>query len=185
MKFEVIGIGDYKGDCVYDEAEDALLVDGDVVLDFKKKYKDYLRYTKFLINTPWGREWISFQFLPKRKGILKRSFAIITAHNPKDLILNDFLNFIRNTELEGVIKSLRYEYMTSIGELFDYSEQGFIIYDISKQEALRLGRMFDQDTIFYNSKDYISITKCESGEDVLYFNYKENLWKRESSQKEK
>jgi len=175
MKFDVIGIGDYKGKCIYDEAEDALMVDDEVVVDFKKKYKDYLRYTKFLINNPWGREWISFQFIPNKKSILKRPFAIITAHNPKDLILNDFLNFIRNTELEGVIKSLKYEYMTSIGELFDYSEESFIIYDISKQEALRIGNMFDQDTIFYNSGSEISITKCESKEDVLIYNYEKHF----------
>ncbi len=81
---------------------------------------------------------------------MQRNFAIITAHNPKDLILNSFLNFLRNAELEGVIKSLKYDYMTSIGELFDYQEESFIIYDISKQEALRIGAMFDQESIFYN-----------------------------------
>jgi hypothetical protein len=172
MKFEVIGIDEYKGKCIYDEAEDALLVDGEVVVDFKKKYDDYLRYTKFLINNPWGREWISFQFIPNKKAIIQRPFAIITAHNPKDLILNDFLNFIRNTELEGVIKSLKYEYMTSIGELFEHSEESFIIYDISKQEALRIGNMFDQRSIFYNSGRDMSITDCETREDILYYNYK-------------
>jgi len=171
MKFDVIGIGDYKGKCVYDEAEDALMIDDEVVVDFKKKYKDYLKYTKFLINNPWGREWISFQFIPNKKEILKRPFAIITAHNPKDLILNDFLNFIKNTELEGVLKTLGYEYMTSIGELFDYSEESFIVYDISKDEALRIAKMFDQDSIFYNSGKDITITKCDSGEDILNYNY--------------
>ncbi len=171
MKFDVIGIDEYRGKAVYDEAEDALLVDSDVVVDFKKKYGDFLRYTKFLINNPWGREWISFQFIPAKKTVLQRPFAIITAHNPKDLVLNDFLNFIRNTELEGVIKSLKYEYMTSIGELFDHKEESFIIYDISKQEALRIGSMFDQETLFYNSGRDISITECETKEDILYYNY--------------
>jgi hypothetical protein len=175
MKFEVIGIGDYKGECIYDEAEDALIVDDKVVVDFKKRYKDYLKYTKFLINNPWGREWVSFQFIPKKASIMKRPFAIITAHNPKDLILNDFLNFLRNTELEGVIKTLKYEYMTSIGELFDYSEESFIIYDISKQEALRIGAMFDQDTIFYNSGEEISITKCDTKEDILSYKFKKHF----------
>ncbi|NPA87152.1 DUF3293 domain-containing protein [Caminibacter pacificus] len=171
MKFNVIGIGDYKGRCIYDEAEDALMIDDEVVVDFKKKYKDYLRYTKFLINNPWGREWISFQFIPSKKSVLQRPFAIITAHNPKNLILNDFLNFIKNTELEGVIKTLGYEYMTSIGELFDYKEESFIIYDIDKDEAIRIANMFDQDSIFYNSGSEITITKCETKEDILKYNY--------------
>jgi len=171
MKFNVIGIGDYKGKCIYDEAEDALMIDDEVVVDFKKKYKDYLRYTKFLINNSWGREWISFQFIPNNKSLLKRPFAIITAHNPQDIILNDFLNFIKNTELEGVIKTLGYEYMTSIGELFDYSEESFIVYDIDKNEALRIGNMFDQESIFYNSGSEISITNCKTKEDILKYNY--------------
>ena len=175
MKFEVIGIGDYIGKCIYDEAEDALLVDHKIVLDFKKRYKDYLKYTKFLINTPLSRNWISFQFIPAEYKFLKRPFAIVTAFNPKDLILNDFLNFIRNTELEGMIKSLRYDYMTSIGELFDHSEESFIIYDIKKEDAVEVARQFDQDTIFYNSGSYISITKCENLEDILKYDYQKHF----------
>ena len=175
MKFEVIGIGDYIGKCIYDEAEDALMVDDKIVLDFKKKYKDYLKYTKFLINTPIDRNWISFQFIPKNYEYLKRPFAIITAYNPKDLILNDFLNFIRNTELESVLKSFGYEYMTSIGELFDHSEESFIIYDISKSEALSIAEKFDQNSIFYNSGKEITITKCDTKEDILNYNYEKHF----------
>ncbi len=175
MKFDVIGIGDYIGKCIYDEAEDGLLVDNKLVLDFKKKYKDYLKYTKFLINTIDGRNWISFQFIPANKEFLDRKFAIITAHNPKDLILNDFLNFIRNTELESAIKIQGYDYMTSIGELFDHSEESFIIYDIEKDDAISLAKKFDQDTIFYNSGKEISITKCDNNEDILKYNYEKHF----------
>jgi hypothetical protein len=171
MKFNVIGIGDYKGKCVYDEAEDALMLEDEVVVDFKKKYKDYHRYTKFLINSPLGRRWISFQFIPAKKAVLAKPFAIITAHNPKDMIFNSFLNFIRNTELESVIKSLGYDYMTSIGELYEYREESFIVYDIELKEALRIASMFDQDTIFYNDTKEISIIKCENAEKILNYNY--------------
>ncbi len=175
MKFNVIGIGDYIGKCVYDEAEDALMVDGKTVLDFKKKYKQYPKYTKFLINTSISRNWISFQFIPKEYKFLKRKFAIITAHNPNKLILNSFLNFIRNSELEGVIKTLKYDYMTSVGELFDYNERSFIVYDIEKNDALLIAKQFDQDTIFYNSKTEITITKCSTNEDVLKYNYEKHF----------
>jgi len=175
MKFEVIGIGDFKGECIYDEAEDALMVDGKIVLDFKKKYQNFLKYTKFLINTPFDRAWVSFQFIPKNYDYLKRPFAIVTAYNPQDLILNEFLNFIRNTELEGVLKSFKYDYMTSIGELFDYSERSFIIYDILKDEALNIAKKFDQDSIFYNSGKEITITKCENKEDILIYNYEHHF----------
>ena len=41
MRFNVIGIGDYIGKCIYDEAEDSLMVDDEVVLDFKKEYKEF------------------------------------------------------------------------------------------------------------------------------------------------
>lgn len=39
MRFNVIGIGEYKGKCIYDEAEDALMLDDEIVLDFKKNIK--------------------------------------------------------------------------------------------------------------------------------------------------
>jgi len=175
MKFDVIGIGDYIGKCIYDEAEDALMVDNKIVLDFKKKYKHYLKYTKFLINTSMDRNWVSFQFIPSNREYLKRKFAIITAFNPKNLILNDFLNFIRNTELESVLKSLGYEYMTSIGELFDHSEESFIVYDIEKDEAVNIGKQFDQDTVFYNSGKSISVVKCEDGKEILKYNYEKHF----------
>ena len=175
MKFNVIGIGDYIGKCIYDEAEDALMVDNKIVLDFKKKYENYLKYTKFMINTKLNRNWISFQFIPAEYEYLKIPFAIITAYNPKDLILNDFLNFIRNTELESVIKTLGYDYMTSIGELFDHSEESFIIYNIEKKDAIDIAKQFDQDTIFYNSGREITITKCENNKDILKYNYEKHF----------
>jgi hypothetical protein len=171
MRFNVIGIGEYKGKCIYDEAEDALMLDDEIVLDFKKKHKDYLKYTKFLINSLEGRNWISFQFIPDNCNILKRKFAIITAHNPKNLILNDFLNFLKNTELEVIIKSFGYEYYSSIGELFDHSEYSFIVYDIEKEDALNIAKEFDQHSIFYNSGKYISITECENRQDLLKYDY--------------
>ncbi len=175
MKFRVIGIGDYIGKCIYDEAEDALMIDGKAVLDFKKKYKEYLKYTKFLINTMQERNWISFQFIPNDYEFLRRPFAVITAHNPKDLIFNEFVNFIRNTELEGIIKSLGFEYMTSVGELFDYKEESFIVYDISKEDALNIAEKFDQHTIFYNNGKEITITKCRDGMDILKYNYEKHF----------
>ncbi len=175
MKFNVIGIGDYIGKCIYDEAEDALMVDKKTVLDFKKKYEDYLKYTKFLINTKMDRHWVSFQFIPAEYEYLKRKFAIITAYNPKELILNEFLNFIRNTELESLIKTLGYDYMTSIGELFDHSEKSFIIYDIDKKEALEIAKQFDQSTIFYNSGKEIFITECDTHKDILKYNYEKHF----------
>jgi len=171
MRFNVIGIGDYKGKCIYDEAEDALILDDDIVLDFKKKYDDYLRYTKFLINSLEGRNWISFQFIPDNYEILKRKFAVITAFNPKGLILNDLLNFLKNTELEIIIKSFGYEYYLSIGELFEHSEYSFVIYDIEKDDALNIAKKFDQHSIFYNSGESIFITECDSKTDLLSYNY--------------
>jgi hypothetical protein len=171
MRFEVIGIDEYKGRCIYDEAEDALMIDDEIVLNFKKRYKNYLKYTKFLINSIEGRNWISFQFIPDNYEILKRKFAIITAFNPKGMILNEFLNFLKNTELELILKSFKYEYYLSIGELFDHSEYSFIVYDIEKEDAINIAKKFDQHSIFYNSGEYISITECESREDILKYDY--------------
>ncbi len=174
MKYQVIGIDKIKKSCIYDENEDALLKKKKILLDFKKNYKNYLMYTKFLINSKRGRNWISFQFIPKDLTFLARKFAIITAYNPKNLILNEFENFLRNVKLEREIK--KYEYYLSIGTLFYYSEKSFIIYDIEKSEAIELGNRFNQDSIFYNDTNSISITKCEDKKDIIKFNFKEMKW---------
>lgn len=175
MRFNVIGIGDYIGKCIYDEAEDSLMVDEEVVLDFKKEYKEYLRYTKFMIHNKDARHWISFQFIPNDYTILKTKFAIITAHNPKGMIYNSFTNFIRNCELESVIKTLGYEYYLSIGTLFWYNEESFIIYEIEKDEAINLAKIFEQHSIFYNSGEDISIIECDSKKELLKYNYKKHF----------
>jgi hypothetical protein len=124
-----------------------------------------------MIHNLNGREWVSFQFLPKNYESLKRKFAIVTAYNPKRMIYNDFLNFLRNTELESVIKAFGYESYLSIGELFDYSEKSFIIYDIEKDDAVDIARKFDQYSIFYNTGSAICVTECETKKDILFYDY--------------
>ena len=174
MKHLVKGIDNIKGDLIYDEAEDSLFQNNKIVLDFKKPYKNYLLYTKFLISTKNTYTWVSFQFIPKNLTFLSRKFAIITAYNPKNEILNEFENFLRNTKLEKEIK--KYEYYLSIGTLFYYFEKSFIIYDIEKIDAINLANKFGQDSIFYNDTDSIMITKCETNKDILKFNFKEEKW---------
>ena len=175
MKFNVIGIGDYIGKCVYDELEDALMVDDKVVLDFKKEYKEYLKYTKFMIHNKELRNWISFQFIPNDYNILKTKFAIITAYNPKGVVYNSFTNFTKNCELESNIKTLGYECYLSIGTLFCYNEISFIVYKIEKDEAINLAKIFDQHSIFYNSGEDISIIECNSKKELLKYSYKKHF----------
>jgi hypothetical protein len=172
MRFKVIGIGDYKGKCVYEETEDILMVNEEPVLDFKKKgFEDFHRYAKFLINHKWGRAWISFQFIPSNYQILKRKFAIITASNPQNLHLNEFSNFLRNGELERAIRRKHFDYLTSIGELSHTLRYYFLVYEIPKREALGLARQFDQQSFFYNDGKSIAFIDTKSGEPFLYYDY--------------
>ncbi|WP_236619695.1 DUF3293 domain-containing protein [Lebetimonas sp. JS085] len=78
---------------------------------------------------------------------------------------------MKNTELEVILKTFGYEYFSSVGELFDHGEYSFIVYDIEKDDALNIAKEFDQYSFFYNSGEYISITECESKEDLLNYNY--------------
>jgi hypothetical protein len=172
MRFKVIGIGDYRGRCVYEESEDVLMVNEEIVLDFKKKsYKEFHQYGKFLINDRWGRAWISFQFIPTNYHILKRRFAIITASNPQNLHLTEFNNFLRNSELERTIRRKKFDYLTSIGELSYTLRYFFLIYDISKKDALGLARQFDQGSFFYNTGTAISFIDTKTGNPTLYYDY--------------
>jgi hypothetical protein len=173
MRFRVIGIGEYKGECVYEEREDVLMVNEKIVIDFKKKsFKEFFRYGKFLINDRWGRAWISFQFIPANYHLLRRRFAIITATNPKNLHLTQFENCLRQVELERRIRRKNYDYVTSIGELSYTLLHFFLIYDIPLQEAAGLARQFDQGAFFYNDGERIAFINPATKEPLEGFEYR-------------
>jgi len=179
-RFKVIGIGEYKGECVYEEREDVLMVNEKIVVDFKKKgFRDFFQYGKFLINDRWGRGWISFQFIPANYQFLKRKFAIITATNPRNLHLTQFENCLRQAELERRIRRKHFDYVLSIGELSYTLYHFFLIYDIPVKDAIGLAKQFDQGAFFYNDGERIQFINPNNREIILKYDYSSHFYQKE------
>lgn len=89
-------------------------------------------------------------------------FAIITASNPMNETLDHDENIQLNILLESEINALSFTYCKSVGSYKKHSEESFLIYRITKDEALRLGIRYNQYSIFYNDTKTLSYIECGS-----------------------
>jgi Protein of unknown function (DUF3293) len=99
-----------------------------------------------------------------------RSYAIITAHNPRSEKLSARENEKRHTALENVLQERGLEFSPSTGESPDSSwrEEGFIIFEVSLEDALELGKNFGQHAIIYGRGNRVALAWCE-GEKLDWF----------------
>jgi len=126
------------------------------------------QHTKFLINLGSESVWFSFQFLPHNKKYLEKSFAIITAHNPYMKSTNTIAeNNTVNKKLQKNLLKNRYVFFSSIGELSGHSEESFIVYSITLDEALEIGRKFQQESIVFNNEKVLAVVECENKLPIL------------------
>ena len=92
------------------------------------------------------------------------SFAILTAFNPMDRILNQDENTKRNQHLLGILKLQGHYGGTIIGSSPDFKHQEpSLIAEAPKVKGLELGLNFDQRAIFWISKDILEIIECPTG----------------------
>jgi len=70
-------------------------------------------------------------------------------------------------QLYNALYSKEYEILKATGCLDGHCETGFLIYDISLDEALKLGRLYEQYAIFFNDTKYLKYILCESEEVVV------------------
>ena len=76
-------------------------------------------------------------------------------------------NNIANKKLQKTLSKNRYVFLSSIGELSGHSEESFIVYDITLEEALEIGREFQQESIVINNGKVLSIVGCENKLPIL------------------
>ncbi len=92
------------------------------------------------------------------------SFAILTAFNPMDRILNQDENTKRNQHLLGILKLQGHYGGTIIGSSPDFTHQEpSLIAEAPKVKGLELGLQFNQRAIFWISKDCLEIIECSTG----------------------
>ena len=78
------------------------------------------------------------------------SWAFITAYNPYSVMQNADVNTLLNTQLENYLSEKRYVFFKGMGVGDDDSwepEASFMVLDIRKADAVKLGRQFKQNAI--------------------------------------
>jgi hypothetical protein len=96
------------------------------------------------------------------------TFAIITAENPQGQKLSDNVNKVLNIKLRDDLVSGRYGYKQITGR-YNSMENPYFINRISKDDALSLGRKYDQESIVYGEKNDTGgmnfyLLECSTGE---------------------
>ena len=78
------------------------------------------------------------------------SWVFITAYNPYSVMQDAGVNTILNTQLEDYLSGKRYLFFKGIGVGDDNSwepEVSFMVLNIRKEDAVKLGRQFKQNAI--------------------------------------
>ena len=78
------------------------------------------------------------------------SWAFITAYNPYSVMQNADVNTFLNTQLERYLLEKQYVFFKGIGVGDDDSwepEASFMVLNIRKEDAIKLGKQFEQNAI--------------------------------------
>ena len=94
-----------------------------------------------------------------------RAFTLVTAQNPQSTPLAEEENRERNERLERWLLEKGYDYGPSLGKSTDgsWEEAGFTVFDLSVEDALKLGQQFGQHAIVYGQGEQVALAWCESG----------------------
>ncbi|WP_395166705.1 DUF3293 domain-containing protein [Francisella salimarina] len=96
-------------------------------------------------------------------------FAIITAYNPFNQLLEDQENLARNQILRNQLeKSYSWVYaINGFDKSSKHKENGFMFDAKSLDDACNLGEKFSQDAIYYVINDTLYVSKCEKSKRKL------------------
>ena len=111
--------------------------------------------TTYRVNLPLGEIDIRIGVLnPLLKELLFRnnseSWAFITACNPYSVMQNADVNTFLNTQLEAYLLEKQYLFFKGMGVGDDDSwepEASFMVLNIRKEDAVKLGKQFKQNAI--------------------------------------
>lgn len=111
--------------------------------------------TTYLVYSPIGEIDIRIGVMnPLLQQLLlnnsSESWVFITAYNPYSVMQDAGVNTILNTQLEDYLSGKRYLFFKGIGVGDDDSwepEASFMVLNIRKEDAVKLGRHFKQNAI--------------------------------------
>ena len=126
------------------------------------RYKDLYFRNHYEVERPSS---CSFHFYLEHftdNAFFDRSFSIITASNPQNQILSLEENQQRDRLLYSTLYSKGYELLRATGSLDDHSEEGYLVYDISLSDAIKIALEYDQYAIFYNDTKSLQYRECKT-----------------------
>jgi len=98
---------------------------------------------------------------PESRALIpKKNFAIITAWNPMNQPCSGSENDIRHQKLEALLAARPWKFYETSGATEDHCEKGFTIEGVTEEEALEIGRAFNQHAILYSDSGNTRILKC-------------------------
>jgi hypothetical protein len=120
---------------------------------------------QFLLHDEDNKIWFSLENIVDKK-YFEIPFAIITAWNPNNESRAKEANIFMNKKLENHIKALKFYYEPTVGKYGEHGEDSFIIYRINRTDAIKLGQVYEQYSIFYNSSTALEYIECAT-EDII------------------
>lgn len=85
--------------------------------------------------------------------LLRQSFAILTAYNPRSMLLPRRVNETRNTVMRDllILGCYRVEHCVGFEEEPEgvWREPAWVVHGIDREEAINFGRTFRQNTVVY------------------------------------
>jgi hypothetical protein len=134
----------------------------------------YEEYVSTSYEAELGEEAISLRVgeeSPDVGMIQSNRCAFITACNPRSRKVSDADNAERMTELESVLRNRGYDYYEGLGvpDNDDWDpEPSYLVVDVSKDEAVELGRKFGQNAVVYCHADgRPTLLDCRTPEEQL------------------
>lgn len=126
-------------------------------------------FTSAYVETVYTAGGISWVFSSEDSGLELyggRTFALITAANPRSEPWSDADNAGRNAAMQLEIAAHGWAFEGSIGSspIGDWREHGFLIWDAPLEEVLKLGRDYGQNAVCYGSSDRVALVWCDDGD---------------------
>ena len=104
------------------------------------------------------------------------NFAIITAENPMDQKMTEVENAKRTNRLIERMGQRKHTYMLGCSENYSHQEKSFAVV-IDFDEAVSIGKEFDQRAIFYVEQGKLLLVDCNNGERTQMGNFEDRIRK--------
>ncbi len=94
-------------------------------------------------------------FLPSEEDLKNKDYTVMTAENPGAKTLSPEENAKRNQDLEAELKRMGVDYTKVVGRYGGTPENSFVIHDISREDALQLGKKFGQESVLRSKEGLV------------------------------